>query len=597
MRVFRWLFRLIIGLLALVGAGVVALVVLAIVALDQVAAPPEMPQRLTLFLDTADGVIEARPANPLAFAATGDAVEMAAFVRALAAAAEDQRVQGLVVRLGSGELGFAQAQEMRDAVIAFRKSGKFAVAFAETFGEAGSGNLHYYLATAFDEIWMQPSGELGLTGTLIETPFLRDTLDMLGVVPRLGQREEYKSAADTFTQREMPLPVRQNLQQLADALTRQIAAGIAEGRGLQTDTARALIDKGPFLAVDAQQLRLVNKLGYWDEVKTSVRDRAPVDAEEVALADYIRALPEPPEEAATIALVYGIGPVQLSDGDDDGLFGDLVMGLNVAQAIAEAVEDESVEAIIFRIDSPGGSYVASDAIWREVERARKQNKPVIVSMAGTAASGGYFVAAPAKAIVAQPGTITGSIGVLGGKFVLDGLWQQLGINWDGVEAGRHAGYLSPNRDFSQDEWAILQASLDRIYLDFKTKVGEGRALDADAVEAVAQGQVWSGADAEANGLVDRLGGYPAALELAREAAGIAPGAPVNLVRFPRVDEGLAQLLEWLAGEDLVSEATLRDLAAAGRLARIETALGRWLEPVGTLESAEPRLRAPAIEVR
>jgi protease IV len=597
MRVFRWIFRLIVGLFALVGIAVVAMIVLVVFALADLSTVRQLPQRVTLYLDTGDGVIEARPDNPFAFAATGDAIALAELVQGLEAAAKDARVQGLLVRLGSGELGFAQAQEMRDAVLAFRKSGKFAVAFAETFGEAGSGNVHYYLATAFDEIWMQPSGEVGLTGTLVEMPFVRETLDMLGVVPRIDQRKEYKSAADTFTEREMPQPVRENLQRLADSLTEQIAAGIAQGREMTAEQARALIDKGPFLAVDAQQQRLVSKLGYWDEVRTSVRDRAPADTEEVALTDYVSGLPKPPEDAPTIALVYGVGPVQLTNEEEEPFFGSLVMDLKVAKAIADALADETVEAIVFRVDSPGGSYVASDAIWREVDRARRQGKPVIVSMADTAASGGYFVAAPAKAIVAQPGTITGSIGVLGGKFVVDGLFQQLGINWDGVQSGRHAGYLSPNRDFSQEEWASLQVSLDRIYLDFKSKVAEGRAMPADQVEAAAQGQVWSGADAKARGLVDQLGGYAAAIALARQAAGIAPDAAIQLVRYPRVDDQFARFLGWLADEELVSNATLSSLAASGRLAGIEAALGRWLEPVRGLQSTEPQLRAPTVEVR
>jgi protease-4 len=395
----------------------------------------------------------------------------------------------------------------------------------------------------------------------------------------------------------MPAPVRENLHRLAQSLTQQIADGIAEGRGLTPQEARALIDRGPFLAADAQQQRLVTRLGYWDEVRTSVRDRAPSDTEEVSLTTYVAALPELPAESPTIALVYGIGPVQLGSGEDEGFFGSLVMDLNVAKAIGEAVADDEVDAIIFRVDSPGGSYVASDAIWREVDRARTQGKPVIVSMANAAASGGYFVAAPAKAIVAQPGTLTGSIGVLGGKFVFDGLWQQLGINWDGVQSGRHAGYLSPNRDFTQEEWALLQASLDRIYLDFKTKVAEGRALPANQVEQVAQGQVWSGADAQERGLVDRLGGYPAAIDLARQAAGIAPQAAVRLVRYPLVDDSFARLLGWLVDEEVVSQTTLRSLAASGDMVRLGTALGGWLEPVRALRSAEPQLRAPALEVR
>jgi protease-4 len=265
----------------------------------------------------------------------------------------------------------------------------------------------------------------------------------------------------------------------------------------------------------------------------------------------------------------------------------------VARAIRDAVEDDEVKAILFRIDSPGGSYVAADVIWREVRRAREQEVPVIVTMSNMAASGGYFVAAPAHRIVAQPASVTGSIGVVGGKLVLSGLWDKLGIAWDGVKAGANADLWSANRDFSEAGWANLQDSLDRTYADFTGKVAEGRGLALGEVRAVAKGQVWTGRDAKARGLVDELGGYATALALAREAAGIAPEAPLELRIFPKRRGPFEALIE----DALAGELESPGIAALARgLARVMRALAPLVEALETL-GADPRsrtLRAPEL---
>ena len=261
-----------------------------------------------------------------------------------------------------------------------------------------------------------------------------------------------------------------------------------------------------------------------------------------------------------MALIYGLGPVELSNGQYDPVFGDVVMGANtVSQAIADALDDDDVKAILFRVDSPGGSYVASDVIWRQVQRARDQGVPVVVSMGDVAASGGYFVAAPAHKIVAQPATITGSIGVVAGKLVLTGLWAKLEINWDGVQAGDNAAIWSANHSFSPADWAHLERRLDSTYLDFTTKVSDGRGLSMEDVKKAAKGQVWTGQDALALGLVDELGGFHRAVELAGELAGTAPDEPVNLQRFPAERDPFEAVIQDLLGS-WISAPTLRSLA-------------------------------------
>lgn len=580
MFVLRLIGRIVVGVLVIIGGlAVLALLAALIVWRLLPAIETSVPGNAVLVLNLGDGIVETVPENPLARASLGRVTTMRDLVLGLEAAGHDRRVKGLVARLGTGDIGMAQAQEIRDAVMAFRKQGKFAIAFAETFGESGDGNLHYYIATAFDRIYMQPSGELRLTGFMIETPFIRQLLDDIGIVPRLDHRQDYKGIMNTFTDSTMPAAVRENLQRLADSWLEQLAEGIAQGRGKNLDEARALIDRGPFLAGDALAASLVDGLVYRDGVDAEIANRFGADAGLMPLRAYAAGL-DPPSSAPRIAIVYGLGPVQLSASERDSLLSDHVMQSEVvAGAIRSAIDDPDIEAIVFRIDSPGGSYVASDTIWREVARARDAGKPLIVSMGNVAASGGYFVAAAAQAIVAEPGTITGSIGVAGGKFVLSGLWNKLGITWDSVEAGANADLGSVNRDYSPGGWAYLQRTLDGIYDDFTGKVAAGRNLPPDMVQRVAGGRVWSGADGKARGLVDELGGLAAALRLARLAAGLAPDARIRLEELPPRRSEFEELLRSLLGVrygDLGEAALLRSL---GRLGETVAPIAALLAPV------------------
>jgi protease-4 len=485
-------------------------------------------------------------------------------------------VKGLVAHVGSGPLNMAYAQEIRDAVKAFRDKGKFAVAFAETFGEAGDGNTHYYLATAFEEIWLQPSGDVNLVGFSMEQPYMAETLKFIGVTAQLDQRQEYKGLADPFTKSSMPPPIRENMQRLVNSWLAQVAQGMAERGKFDADAARSLIHRGPFLAAQAQADKLIDKIGYWNDLTAAVNDRAGKDSSWFSLEDYTANIAAPGDDAPRIALVYGIGAVQLSTGKGDSLFGPAVMESSaVAKAIRDAVDDPGVRAIIFRVDSPGGSYVASDTIWSEVQRAHDLGKPVIVSMGALAASGGYFVSAPATKIVAQPGTITGSIGVAGGKVVFAGLWNTLRLNWDGVKAGANADMESPHKLFSNSGWAHMQEGLDRVYADFTQKVAAGRSLPIEKVQEVAKGQVWTGSDARDRGLVDELGGYSVAIRLAREAAKIPQERQISIEEFPAPENPLEKLFE-----QAMAGGQMRHVEAQ----RLETLLrlANWLEPVAAV---------------
>ena len=541
-----FLLKCVVGLFAAVGFLLIAAVVAAAVFLPRFdefrPEPVEMSDNTVLLLDLADGVIEQRPDNPLARASLGGALVLRDIVETLHAAGGDDRVKGLVIRAGWGTPGLAQMQELRDAVADFRAQGKPVTAFAETFGEAGNGTLHYFLASAAGEVWMQPSGDLGMTGFALQQPFLKPLLEDIGVRTQVAQREEYKGAMSFLSEDSLPAPQRENLQRYLDSALMQIVTAVAEARNLEAGALRDMVDRAPYRGAEAQRLGLIDRLGYWDEVEGAVEDAAGAEVTWLPLGRYEPLEPESDAEPAVIALVHGAGPILLAQGENDPLFGRVTMGaVDVAEVLATAIDDPEVAAIVFRVDSPGGSYVGSDTIWREVQRARDLGKPVVVSMGNVAASGGYFVAAPAATIVAQPGTLTGSIGVVSGKVSLRELWASLGVNWDGVQAGRRAALWNPNAPFSSDEWDWLQQTLDATYADFTGKVAAGRGLTREEVLAVAKGQIWSGSDALS--FPEARDPFAAFFEDTLGGSIESPGVAALLRGLARVAGALAPLVE------------------------------------------------------
>ena len=415
--------RMIVRFLTALGAATLLLILLAVVATVAQLVAARVPPSTILEADFETAFIEYVPDDPVARALFGERPSLRDAVDALDRAAQDGRVVALIARLGAAPLGMAQAQELRDAVERFRSQKKPAVAFAETFGEFGPGGNAYYLAAAFDQIWLQPSGDIGLTGILAESFFLRGALDKLGITPRLDHRYEYKNAMNIFTEKKFTAAHREAVERVVKSWASQQIRGIARGRRLSEDEVRALINRGPLLGTEAVQAKLVDGLGYKEQVYENLKKRAGAGARIMSLRQYLRRAGRPHTKGKTIALIYGVGGVQRGESGFDPLFGEVAMGSEtVAEAFRAAVRDKQVKAIVFRIDSPGGSYVASDTIWQETVRARKAGKPVIASMGDVAGSGGYFVAMAADKIVAQPGTITGSIGVLGGKMLTTRFW-------------------------------------------------------------------------------------------------------------------------------------------------------------------------------
>ena len=536
-------------ILAWIGAITVGVVILLIILVVNSGEDP-VPQKTVLEINLEQRLVEYVPDDPVAKLMADDVVVLRDLVRALNNAASDERVVGILARGGSSRMGFAQIQELRDAFLAFRKSGKPAVIFAETFGEFGPGSGGYYLATAFDKVYLQPSGDVGLTGMAMEHPFVKNMLDSLNIGVQMGHRHEYKNAMNLFTETEFTAPHREASEAILNSMVGQMVRAIADAKNKTPEAVRDLVNRGPFMASEALAEGLVDGLVYWDEVRDRVVKSWGEKSQFLSLSDYIKRTEEVMDDGTKVALIYGVGAVHRGKSDYDPTSSSSSMGAEtLTKAFRSAVKDADVKAIVFRVDSPGGSYVASDAIWREVAKAKAAGKPVIVSMGSVAGSGGYFVAMNADKIVAQPGTITGSIGVVGGKFVTEEFWKRLGITWDSAKAGDNA-LIWTNNEFTPEQWAKFQAWLDHVYDDFTNKVAQGRGMSQADAHAVAKGRIWTGEDAKTRGLVDVLGGLETAMGLAREALKLDADEPLNVKVFPKektlmelvLEKGLIQTL-------------------------------------------------------
>ncbi len=543
--------RLLVGFFAAIGVLAVLFgIALAVAVIRLQPGKPSLPNNIILSADLNRGLAEGRGEEGWRRLVLGGKPSLRDFLDALQAAGADPRVKGILARVGDDETGLAEAQQVRDAIAAFRAKGKFAVAFAESFGEFGAGTRPYYLATAFDQIWLQPMGSLGLTGLYAESTFFKGALDLVGIAPEFDHRGQFKTAANVLTETRMTPPAREEVEDLLASISEQVVGGIAQARKLSPDAIRGAIDRAPLLPDEALQAKLVDRLGYRDDAIAAAHKRAGSDAEIVDLATYLDGAGRPNRKGERIALIYGSGLIVRGGGAANPLAGSDEMAANdMTRAFRDAVRDPKVRAILFRIDSPGGSVTASETIWHDVVFARERGKPVIVSMGNVAGSGGYYVAAPADKIVAEPATLTGSIGVLAGKLVVAKLLKKIGVSTDAAQFGANAAMFSATSDFSRLARGRLQAFLDATYQGFKDHVAAGRHLTPDAVEAIAQGRVWSGEEAKANGLVDALGGYEVALRLAKEVANIPADAPVELTVFPRREGLAAYLYDRLTGKE------------------------------------------------
>ncbi|MGP4056104.1 signal peptide peptidase SppA [Mycobacterium sp. 4D054] len=506
-----------------------------------------VPDGCVLELDLQTAPPESAGFDPMALInGAGRPLLLREAVAAIHRAADDPRVAGLIARVQIDAAPPGPVQELREAIVAFTAK-KPSLAWAETY----PGTLSYYLASAFGEVWMQPSGTVGLVGFATSALFLRDALDKLGVEAQFVARGEYKSAANLFTQDRYTDAHREADTALVDGLRAQVWDAVSASRKVDRAALDTLADRAPLLRDDAVAAGLVDRIGFRDEAYGRIAEL--VGAEGVSaesgdpdgddapprlyLARYARAkkpaVPaiksHPKVAVVTVAgpIVSGRGGRQMSPMGSSSSGGD-----TIAAALRQAAADDDVAAIVLRVDSPGGSVTGSETIWREVVRTRERGKPVVASMGAVAASGGYYVSMAADAIVANPGTITGSIGVVTGKFVARELKDRLGVGSDTVRTNANADAWSINAPFTDEQQAHVEAEADLFYTDFVARVADGRGMSVEDVERVARGRVWTGADALQRGLVDELGGLRTAIRRAKALAGLDVDAKVQIENLP-----------------------------------------------------------------
>jgi protease-4 len=553
-----------VGLFATIGVASVltggALAFASWWILDRIDGTRRLPGSVVLLVDLRGSLNDAEPEGLRALPFRRD-LGLSETVLALDRAANDVRVRGLVARVDDTSHGFAGAQELREAVRRFGETGKTTLAFAASFGELGPANEGYYLATGFDQVVLQPIGLVGLTGLSAEVPFFKPLLDRLGIVADVEKREAYKTAFDSATETGLTPANREMLESMLGGLSAQLVDGIAQGRKLDRSEVQRIVDGGPYDSNEAVARRLVDRAGYWDEVLAEAERTGSI----VRLVDYVRSTEEHvPAGATPVAFFRAQGLiVQGRGGIGAGIAAD-----DTAQAIADAVRDRDIRALLVRVDSPGGSAVGSETVGRQIRRAVQAGKPVIIAMGNAAASGGYWISMNASRIIAQPGTLTGSIGVIAGKPVLAGLWEKLGVNWAQLKQSANADMWSLNAPFNGAGQARMSQLLDSIYGEFKAGVASGRNLPPERVDEIAKGRVWLGSEAVGIGLVDELGGLHEAQNAIRQALRLPSTAALDLRPYPPEAgpfERLAELVSddsgWLSRIGLVLEAMAPALPA------------------------------------
>lgn len=506
-----------------------------------------VPNGCVLELDLRSMPPETSGFDPLAMITGGSRpVSLRDTVSAIYRAAEDPRVAGLIARVQLTASPSAAVQELREAIVAFTAA-KPSLAWAETY----PGTLSYYLASAFGEVWMQPAGSVGLIGFASNATFLRDAFDKAGIEAEVVARGEYKSAANRFTEHGFTEAHREAVTRMLESIREQVWEAVGTSRKLDAAALDALADRAPLLREEAVSSGLVDRIGFRDEAYDRIAELVGVKdvSEEYApprlyLSRYAgaarsRLIPPAPSVPGrrpkpTVAVINVDGTIVDGRGGPQFLpFGTSTVGSDtIAPALREAAADDSVSAIVVRVNSPGGSVTASETLWREVKKARKRGKPVVASMGSVAASGGYYIAVAADAVVASPATITGSIGVLTGKLVIRDLLGRLGVGSDTVRTNANADAWAIDTPFTPEQRAHREAEADLLYADFVARVADGRNLTKDAVDRVARGRVWTGADALERGLVDELGGFRTALRRAKILAGLDEDADVRIVTYP-----------------------------------------------------------------
>ena len=552
-------------------AIVIAVLIVVIVLFFWVAwKPARLTANSVLVIDAVGEINEQRPFD-LVSALNGSTVPVLHdYLDAIDSAATDPRITGIVVRIAPLQTGWGKLQEIRSHLVSFQKSGKPSICY---LGYDGIGNPEYYLATGCSQIWLVPTAPVSIRGMMAEALFLRGTFDKLKIVPEYYHIAEYKTASNTYTEKKFTPAHKEEVESLLHNVYNQYISECAKARGMTPAKFQQLVEQGPLLTHEAVQDRVVDRLAYWDQVQDYFKRGRHGGWNPISLGRYRAFITSIGGE--NVAVVQATGLIVSGDSQDSPTGGFIMGGDSVASDIRAARENSSIKAIVLRVDSGGGSVVGSEVIRREVELANGV-KPVVVSMSDVAASGGYWIATPARKIVADPDTITGSIGVLIGKFNIAGFFGLLGMSTDSVSTSDNASLFSAQQNFTPAQRQLIQKSLQDTYAEFTQGVAQGRHMPVAAVDRIGKGRVWSGAQAKELGLVDELGGLDRAIEVAKQLAHIPASASVHIVRFPQEKTFWQLLFE-----------RERSMNESGSVESVETALRRILDEAGTVQARMP----------
>ena len=548
---------------------------------------PSIPSETILFLPLEGTFIE--HSNTVGYGLGDKVPTIREVVGTIDRAAKDDRIKALVISDRGGALGLVHLQELRNAVKRFRESGKQTYFYSPSYESLGV----YYLASAFEEIWLQPIGILNIPGINAEMPYARNLLDNIGIEPQIFARKEYKNLFENVTEDHMSEASREAMSSLINTLGEIISADIAEGRDLEPAAFRKALDKGLLLDEEALSAGLVDVVGYGDELNEMLIESITGDPNSdetvfTPLSAYQRAVehesvlsPVAVKKKPNVALIYIVG--QIVQHNLDGA-NELSSAESLVGVLRAAAERKDVKAIVIRVDSPGGSPVASESIRRAIVHAQEKGKPVIVSMGEAAASGGDWISAPADHIFAAETTFTGSIGVTGGKFSLKEMWSKLDVNWDSVSWGENSSLWSFNQPYTASERERMNALMDQIYNKFVAVVAEGRNMSPEQVDAVAGGRVWLGAQAKDVGLVDDLGGLDDALDYTANLLGHNDRQDLHVTVLPRPKTAIEKIVEFLEMQ-----------ASIGKMYDINVRILEWIEPLmGAIASQENHVSALAV---
>ena len=455
-------------------------------------------------------------------------------IKSINDAKDDKRVKALIANINDTSLGLAQIEELKEAIEYFASSGKKTYIYSPSFGNYGNGLNEYYLATSFNEIWLQPNAEVGITGINIEVPFFNESLNKIGISPSFSTRYEFKTAVSSLTDKNFTKSNKEQMKKLAVSIYDTITDEISNKRNISKNQLNKLINNAPIFANSALENKLVDKIGFKTDLLKEIYKQTN-SSQILDINTYTKENIQKSRKYRTqIALITGSGVIK-QGSSEDSLIGKekIIMSDDIIRALKDAAENKNTKAIVIRLDSPGGSYSASNEIWGTIKDIKEKTKlPIIISQGNYAASGGYFISIASDMIITNPLTITGSIGVLSGKMVLNDLWNKLGVNWGKVKIGKNASILSSNSDFSVSEKLKFEQSLDNIYQDFTNKVSDARNINIKQLDKLARGRVWMGYQAEGNGLADKIGGISKAINIAKEKAGIKNNK-FSVVQYPK----------------------------------------------------------------